>query len=188
MGYALAETLAEKGAEVMLISGPVSIKPKHKNIKPIFVESAKDMFIAAEKEFSECNIAIFAAAVSDYSVENTSGKKIKKKSDNLILKLSPSIDIAAEFGKQKRENQITVGFALETDNEIQNAKKKIKNKNFDFIVLNSLKDKGAGFAFDTNKVSIIDKYNNIERYELKSKKEVAEDIVNKILELIPKIQ
>ena len=188
MGYALAETLAEAGAEVILISGPVSIKPKHNNIKKISVESAEEMFNAAEKEFSECNISIFAAAVSDYSVENTSEIKLKKKSDDLTLILSPSADIALEMGKRKKNNQITVGFALETDNEIHNAEKKIKNKNFDFIVLNSLKDKGAGFAFDTNKVSIIDKYNNIERYELKSKKEVAKDIVNKILELIPKIK
>ncbi len=188
MGYALAETLAETGAEVILISGPVAIKPKHNNIKKISVESAEEMFNAAEKEFSECNIAIFAAAVSDYSVENTSEIKLKKKSDDLTLVLSPSADIALEMGKRKKNNQITVGFALETDNEIHNAEKKIKNKNFDFIVLNSLKDKGAGFAFDTNKVSIIDKYNNIERYELKSKKEVAKDIVNKILELIPKIK
>ena len=184
MGYALAETLAEKGAEVTLISGPVSLKPKHSNIKLISVESAEEMFKAADKNFPLCNIAIFAAAVSDYTVINTSETKLKKKSDDLTLKLSPSKDIAAETGKLKKENQITVGFALETDNEIQNAEKKIITKNFDFIVLNSLKDKGAGFVHDTNKISIIDKYNNIERYELKSKKETAQDIVNRIIELI----
>lgn len=184
MGYALAETLAEKGAEVTLISGPVSLKPKHSNIKLISVESAEEMFKAAGKNFALCNIAIFAAAVSDYTITDTSETKLKKKSDGLTLKLSPSKDIAAETGKLKKENQITVGFALETDNEIQNAEKKIITKNFDFIVLNSLKDKGAGFVHDTNKISIIDKYNNIERYELKSKKETAQDIVNRIIELI----
>ncbi|MCD4791722.1 MAG: bifunctional phosphopantothenoylcysteine decarboxylase/phosphopantothenate--cysteine ligase CoaBC [Bacteroidales bacterium] len=184
MGYALAETLAENGAEVKLISGPVSLKPKHKNIKLISVESAEEMFNAAHSIFPKCDIAIFAAAVSDYSAANTSETKLKKKPNDLILKLIPTKDIAAEAGKLKNENQITIGFALETDNEIQNAEKKINTKNFDFIVLNSLRDKGAGFIYDTNKISIIDKYNNIERFELKSKKEAAQDIVNKILELV----
>ncbi len=185
MGFALAEALAEKGAEVYLISGPVSIKPVHSAIKFISVESAEEMYKQSEKYFNICNIIIFAAAVADYTPAKPVNTKIKKKTASINIELKATKDIAAEFSKLKSKKQITVVFALETDNELKNALQKIQKKNFDFIVLNSLKDKGAGFAHDTNKISIIDKDNNIERFELKSKKEVAEDIIHKIIELIP---
>jgi len=184
MGYALAETAAEKGAEVCLISGPVNIKLNHKNINIINIESAEEMYQAVNQYYSEYDISIFSAAVSDYSVKNTFEEKIKKGPENFSLKLFPTKDIACEMGKLKKEKQVNIGFALETENEIENAQKKIKKKNFDLIVLNSLKDKGAGFGYDTNKISIIDKNNNIQRFELKTKKETAQDIINKIIDLI----
>lgn len=184
MAYALAENLANLGAKVNLVSGPVSLKAKHSNIKIFHVESAEEMYLATKRLFSTSNIIIFAAAVADYTPENKQLNKIKKKSDNLNLILKSTKDIAKELSNSKKDKQITVGFALETNNELENAKKKIRNKNFDFIVLNSLNDKGAGFAHDTNKITIIDKNNKIERFELKSKKEVAKDISNKIIKLI----
>ena len=185
MGFALAETLAEKGAEVTLITGPVSIKPVHSKINLISVESADEMYHQSKKKFSKNDIIIFAAAVADYTPAKPVDSKIKKKTSSINIELKATKDIAAELSKIKNKKQITVGFALETDNELKNAQKKILKKNFDFIVLNSLKDKGAGFAYDTNKISIIDKDNNIERFELKSKKEVAKDIIKKIIDLIP---
>ncbi len=188
MAYAIAENLANLGAEVNLVSGPVSLKTKHSNIKIFHVESAEEMFQATKKLFSKSNIIIFAAAVADYTPINLQANKIKKKSDNLNLILKSTKDIAKELSNRKKNKQITVGFALETNNELENAKKKIVNKNFDFIVLNSLNDKGAGFAHDTNKITIIDKNNKIERFELKSKKEVAKDISNKIIKLIPRLK
>ncbi len=188
MAYAIAENLANLGAEVNLVSGPVSLKTKHSNIKTFHVESAEEMFQATKKLFSKSNIIIFAAAVADYTPINLQANKIKKKSDNLNLILKSTKDIAKELSNRKKNKQITVGFALETNNELENAKKKIVNKNFDFIVLNSLNDKGAGFAHDTNKITIIDKNNKIERFELKSKKEVAKDISNKIIKLIPRLK
>ncbi|MCF6364677.1 MAG: bifunctional phosphopantothenoylcysteine decarboxylase/phosphopantothenate--cysteine ligase CoaBC [Bacteroidales bacterium] len=184
MGFALAETLAENGGDITLISGPVSIKPINKSINLINVESADEMYKQTKKHFNKQDIIIFAAAVADYTPKHQKNSKIKKKTDSLNIELIPTKDIAAELSNKKRKNQLTVGFALETDNELKNAQQKIKNKNFDFIVLNSLKDKGAGFAFDTNKITVIDKDNNIQRFELKSKKEVAEDITATIIELI----
>jgi len=186
MGFALAEVLSEKGAKVNLVSGPVSLKTNSENINIISVESAEEMFNETKKIFAENDIIIFAAAVADYTPQNPVNSKIKKKTNSLNIELKPTKDIAKELGKLKSKQQITVGFALETDNEIVNAQQKIAKKNFDFIVLNSLNDKGAGFAHDTNKISIIDKDNNIQEFELKSKKDVAEDIVNKIIELSSK--
>ncbi len=185
MGYALADVLAENGADVKIISGPVHIHPIQKNIKIISVESAEEMYNACIKEFKTNDIVIYAAAVADFTSEIKSNTKIKKESGNLIVNFQKTIDIALETSKLKQKNQITIGFALETDNEIENAERKILEKKLDFIVLNSLNDKGAGFAYDTNKISIIDKYNKIENFELKSKKEVAQDIMNKILSLLP---
>ncbi len=186
MGYALADIFSENGADVTLISGPVNLKTENQRIKTISVQNADEMFSETEKYFSKHNIIIFAAAVADYTPENPAQSKIKKKTDNLSIKLKPTKDIAKELGKRKKKNQITVGFALETDNELVNAQNKISKKNFDFIVLNSLKDKGAGFGYDTNKISIIDKDNNIKRFKLKSKTEVAKDILNKVVELLNK--
>ena len=136
------------------------------------------------RRFTGCDIAILAAAVSDFTPDSVADKKIKRGDNELIIKLKPTIDIAAELGKKKKVNQILAGFALETDNELENAISKMKRKNLDIIVLNSLKEKGAGFGFDTNRITIIDRNNNIDKFELKSKEEAARDILDKIVSMI----
>lgn len=181
MGYALAEACAKQGAEVILVSGPVMLQTKHPAIRRIDVESAQEMYDAATTLFPQADIAILSAAVADFTPETTADKKIKRKGDELVLNLRPTQDIAAALGAIKNENQLLVGFALETDNEVQNAQDKMKRKNFDFIVLNSLQDKGAGFRVDTNKITIIDRQQDTTAYETKSKQEVAEDIVEYIV-------
>ncbi len=180
MGFALAETCAEQGAEVTLVSGPVMLQTNHPNIHRIDVESASEMYEAATKHFPKADITILCAAVADFTPKSTADKKIKRKGDDLTVMLQPTQDIAAALGATKKKKQVLVGFALETDNELNNAKDKMKRKNFDFIVLNSLQDKGAGFRVDTNKVTIIDKHNGITAYDTKSKKEVAKDIIEAI--------
>jgi phosphopantothenoylcysteine decarboxylase/phosphopantothenate--cysteine ligase len=180
MGFALAETCAEQGAEVTLVSGPVMLQTNHPNIHRIDVESANEMYEAATKHFPKADITILCAAVADFTPKTTADKKIKRKGDDLTIMLQPTQDIAAALGATKKKKQVLVGFALETDNELNNAKDKMKRKNFDFIVLNSLQDKGAGFRVDTNKVTIIDKHNGITAYDTKSKKEVAKDIIEAI--------
>lgn len=183
MGYALAECCAERGAEVALISGPVSITAKHPNIRTISVESAEEMYQAATSEFASSDAAILCAAVADFTPETKAEQKIKREKDDLIIKLKPTQDIAAALGKLKKSNQVMVGFALETNDEVEHAKGKLERKNLDFIVLNSLNDKGAGFRHDTNKITIIDKENVIE-FPLKNKKEVATDIINHLAEIL----
>lgn len=183
MGYALAECCAERGAEVTLISGPVSITAKHPNIRTISVESAEEMYQAATNEFGSSDVTILCAAVADFTPELKADKKIKREKDDLIIKLKPTQDIAAALGKLKKDNQVMVGFALETNDEVEHAKDKLERKNLDFIVLNSLNDKGAGFRHDTNKITIIDKENVIE-FPLKNKKEVATDIINHLAEIL----
>lgn len=180
MGFALAETCAEQGAEVTLVSGPVMLQTNHPNIHRIDVESASEMYEAATRHFPKADITILCAAVADFTPKTTADKKIKRKGDDLTIMLQPTQDIAAALGATKKKKQVLVGFALETDNELNNAKDKMKRKNFDFIVLNSLQDKGAGFRVDTNKVTIIDKHNGITAYDTKSKKEVAKDIIEAI--------
>ena len=180
MGFALAETCAEQGADVTLVSGPVMLQTNHPNIHRIDVESANEMYEAATKHFPKADITILCAAVADFTPKSTADKKIKRKGDDLTIMLQPTQDIAAALGATKKKKQVLVGFALETDNELNNAKDKMKRKNFDFIVLNSLQDKGAGFRVDTNKVTIIDKHNGITAYDTKSKKEVAKDIIEAI--------
>lgn len=183
MGYCIAEELASKGAKVILISGKTHLKTLNPDIKLINIVSAQEMFDEAIKYFTQCNGAILCAAVADYKPEYVAPNKIKKTSQELTITLTPTCDILASLGKIKKENQILVGFALETDNEVENAKNKLKKKNLDFIVLNSLNDKGAGFEVSTNKITIIDKEEKVENFELKSKEEVAKDIVNKLIEL-----
>lgn len=183
MGYCIAEELASKGAKVILISGKTHIKTSNLNIKLINIVSAQEMFDEAIKHFPQCNGAILSAAVADYKPAITAPNKIKKTSQELSITLTPTCDILATLGKTKKENQVLVGFALETDNEVENAKNKLKKKNLDFIVLNSLNDKGAGFEVSTNKITIIDKEEKVENFELKSKEDVAKDIVNKLIEL-----
>ena len=182
MGFALAEVCAEQGAEVTLVSGPVVLQAKHPGIKRIDVESAREMYEAATKHFPKADITILCAAVADFTPKTTADKKIKRKGDNLKLELQPTQDIAAALGAVKKKKQVLVGFALETDNELQNAQDKMERKNFDLIVLNSLQDKGAGFRVDTNKVTIIDRHNGLTAYDTKSKREVAEDIVEFIVQ------
>lgn len=183
MGYSIAEELALKGAEVILVSGKTHLTIKHPNIKLINVVSADEMFCETTKYFPQSDIAILSAAVADFKPINVSETKIKKTGQDLTITLTPTSDILATLGKTKKENQILIGFALETDNEKENAIKKLKNKNLDFIVLNSLNDKGAGFETPTNKITIIDKNLDTQEYKLKTKEEVAIDIVNKLISL-----
>jgi phosphopantothenoylcysteine decarboxylase/phosphopantothenate--cysteine ligase len=184
MGYAIAEVCADAGAEVILISGPVSLEIKNINIQLIRVHTAEQMYSECVSCFHTCDAAILSAAVADFSPVQTLSKKVKREKADWNITFKPTKDIAAELGSMKKENQVLAGFALETDNEINNAIDKLKRKNFDFIVLNSLNDEGAGFGTDTNKICIIDKNNNIDNFELKSKQEVAVDIVNKLTALI----
>jgi phosphopantothenoylcysteine decarboxylase/phosphopantothenate--cysteine ligase len=181
MGYAIADELCSRGAEVTLVTGPVSINPKHQKVKIVKVNTASEMFEASTKCFATMDAAILAAAVADFTPSNPSNTKVKREGNEFKLELRPTEDIAANLGKMKSRNQILVGFALETNHELQNAQKKLESKNLDFIVLNSLNDAGAGFQVDTNLITIIDKHNNIEKSELKSKTAIAADIVNKLV-------
>ncbi|MBK7132918.1 MAG: bifunctional phosphopantothenoylcysteine decarboxylase/phosphopantothenate--cysteine ligase CoaBC [Bacteroidales bacterium] len=184
MGIALADAAAEFGAEVTLVLGPVSIAPSDNNVSVINVTTAESMASECIKKFPDCDIAILSAAVADFTPEKVKGAKIKKDGNELILKLKPTIDIAASLGRIKKESQLLAGFALETNNELDNAKEKLVRKNLDLIVLNSLRESGAGFGHDTNKITIIDRNNNIDKFELKSKEETAKDILNKIVSML----
>lgn len=179
MGYALAEECAARGAEVTLVSGPVNLSVNHPNINRIDVESAEQMYNACMSHYPTSDAGILCAAVADFTPECVADKKIKREKDDLTLNLRPTHDIAAALGKIKTDSQRLVGFALETNDETAHAQDKLKRKNFDFIVLNSLNDKGAGFRCDTNKITIIDS-GKAEEYPLKTKKEVAADIIDKL--------
>jgi len=183
MGFAIAKVAANLGAEVYLISGPSHQQITHSLVHRIDVVSAEEMYIAAHQYYTDVDIAILSAAVADYSPKKSATQKIKKKVSALEIKLMPTKDILASLGKMKK-HQFLVGFALETNNELENAKKKLKRKNLDAIVLNSLQDNGAGFATDTNKITFIDKDLNEKSFDLKSKVEVAKDIINEILNKI----
>ncbi|MFA7379690.1 MAG: bifunctional phosphopantothenoylcysteine decarboxylase/phosphopantothenate--cysteine ligase CoaBC [Bacteroidia bacterium] len=183
MGFALAEDFAAHGAEVILVTGPTDEKHHHPNIQRMDVVSAEEMYNTVTKEFKKCSIAVMSAAVADFTPQKVEIQKIKKNGDGLTLKLKKTKDILAELGKTKTRKQLLVGFALETNNEVENAKKKLNTKNLDFIVLNSLRTKGAGFGGHTNQVVFIDRNMDVTRFPLKSKQEVARDIVNKILAL-----
>lgn len=177
MGYALAKQLADSGAKVTLVSGPTSLTLGNPEIELIQVTGAEEMYESVLKRFPKCDIAIFAAAVADYTPKTKSDKKLKKTDVMREIQLKSTRDIAFEMGKLKQDHQLTIGFALETDNEQEHAANKLEKKNLDFIVLNSLNDEGAGFAHDTNQISIIDRDNNTIKFELKPKTEVAHDIV-----------
>jgi len=183
MGYELAEKAYVLGATVTLISGPTNLVA-NKGINKIDVRSAKDMFNAVAEEYLNSDVIIMAAAVADYTPENIASQKIKKSDKSLQINLKSTKDILATVGELKTDKQLLIGFALETTNEINNAKSKLSRKNLDFIVLNSLNDKGAGFGYDTNRITIIDKSNNVDKFELKPKSEVATDIFNKIISLL----
>lgn len=181
MGYAIADEAARRGAQVTLISGPVAISPSEAGVKVVHVESAREMLKACEAEFPNCDITVMTAAVADYAPAEILDHKIKREKDGLEqIALVKNPDIAATLGKCKKDGQLLVGFALETDNEIANAADKLKRKNLDMIVLNSLRDAGAGFRTDTNKVSLIYRDGKRTDYPLKSKREVAADIINAI--------
>jgi len=181
MGFAVAERLASLGAKVILVTGPVVLQCKNENIVRIDVVSAAEMHTQCLNYFGECNGAIMVAAVADFAPVIVDDQKIKRTSANYLLELRPNPDIAASLGKMKREDQVLVGFALETNDEEQNALLKLQKKNLDFIVLNSLRDSGSGFQHDTNKIKILDKSGTITNYDLKPKTEVAVDIVNKLI-------
>jgi phosphopantothenoylcysteine decarboxylase/phosphopantothenate--cysteine ligase len=180
MGFAIATVAADLGAEVFLISGPSQLQIKHSLVHRINVVSAAEMYQVVHKYFSEVDIAILSAAVADYTPKKTATQKIKKTALALEIELSPTKDILASLGAIK-QHQYLVGFALETNNELENAKSKLQRKNLDAIVLNSLQDEGAGFATDTNKITFIDNAMNEQSFELKSKVEVAKDIMNEII-------
>jgi phosphopantothenoylcysteine decarboxylase/phosphopantothenate--cysteine ligase len=185
MGFAIANAAANLGAEVFLISGPSSQQIKHSLVQRVDVVSAEEMYHAAHTYFKDVDIAILSAAVADYKPKNSASQKIKKTDAALEILLTPTKDILASLGAIKKQ-QFLVGFALETNNELENAKGKLKRKNLDAIILNSLQDKGAGFATDTNKITIIDKELNEKSFELKSKAAVAKDIINEIVNRIKK--
>ena len=183
MGIALALECANNGAKVNLVLGPSHIVVKHSNISVSKVESASEMFKMVNSYFKSSDIAIFAAAVADYTPSIVAKNKIKKSDEKLTISLLKTTDILSEMALKKTAKQFVVGFALETENELENAKEKLKSKNLDMIVLNSLNNKGAGFEHNTNKITIIDKQNNIFDFELKDKSEVAKDIIAKIMDL-----
>lgn len=182
MGFAIAEALAGEGAQVHLVTGPTHLHTNHPSISVKRVTSAEEMHHAVTAVFPQAHLAVLAAAVADYKPKTRAEQKIKKKDDALTLELTKTHDIAAALGAQKRNGQFIVGFALETENEQANALKKLETKNFDFIVLNSLNDPGAGFGHDTNKITIIDRQQCIKAFDIKNKDAVALDIVNAILE------
>lgn len=181
MGFAIAQELANQGAEVTLITGPTSLSKELNGINVISVNSADEMYSASVQQFTHSDISVLSAAVADYKPAKKADQKIKKKDEVFTLELVKTTDIAAELGKLKRNGQIIVGFALETENEEVNAEKKLASKNFDLIVLNSLNNPGAGFGHDTNKVTIISSSKKKVEFNLKSKTEVARDIVSTII-------
>ncbi|MFT4666974.1 MAG: phosphopantothenoylcysteine decarboxylase/phosphopantothenate--cysteine ligase [Patescibacteria group bacterium] len=181
MGIAIAEELANKGAAVTLVLGPSKEEIENENINVIRIRSAQEMYEACATVFPTTDISVLAAAVADYRPKTISTEKIKKSGNDLSIDLERTTDIAATLGKTKKKGQLLIGFALETNNEVENAKGKLERKNFDFIVLNSLQDKGAGFQHNTNKITIVGQNNKIKEFELKTKVEVAVDIVEEIV-------
>lgn len=184
MGIALADVAASYGADVELVLGPVNIRPSMPSVKVTNVTTASEMAAGCIEKFKYCDIAILSAAVADFTPEMVPDTKIKRGKDGLLLKLRPTTDIAASLGKMKKTSQLLAGFALETSEGLQEAREKLIRKNLDIIVLNSLRDKGAGFGYDTNRITIIDKNNNIHNFELKTKAEAARDILDAIASML----
>lgn len=184
MGFAIAEAFAAEGAEVHLVSGPVSLGTTTPGIELIRVTSAAEMYERCNELINKVDIAVFNAAVSDFTPVSPSGKKVKRGAEEWSIQLKPTRDIAAEMGRKKKKGQILVGFALETDNELEHARQKLEKKNLDLVVLNSMQDKGAGFGTDTNRVTMIDRQGNVAKYELKPKKQVANDLVHRVVKMI----
>lgn len=184
MGYAIAENAAARGASVVLVSGPTSLQPHHPNIQRIAVKSAQEMYAACLVEFANSDISIMSAAVADYTPVTVQATKIKKQEQAFHLELTKTKDILKELGIRKSNQQVLVGFALETDNELAHATEKLEKKNADLIILNSLQDFGAGFGTDTNKITIINKNKDIKTFDLLPKAKVAEIILTEILTLV----
>lgn len=182
MGYAIATSLAKRGAEVVLVSGPTNLPIEQANIQKIAVRSAQEMYEAANTYFEQSDVIVLSAAVADFTPLHKADQKIKKQAneEELVVRLKRTVDIAKTFGQKRNSQQCMVGFALETQNELDNAQRKLQSKNLDLIVLNSLNDPGAGFGHDTNKVKLINRAGEIKAIDLKSKVEIAEDIVNEV--------
>jgi phosphopantothenoylcysteine decarboxylase/phosphopantothenate--cysteine ligase len=181
MGICIADELANCGAEVVLVCGPSVIKSKNSSVKRVDVVSAKEMFEACKQHFESADITVCSAAVADYAPKHIASQKIKKKDQELILELAKTPDILAYLGEHKKTKQVLVGFALETENEFQNAETKLKSKHLDMLILNSLNDEGAGFGYTTNKISILSPNQPPKNFDLKSKADAAKDIVNEII-------
>lgn len=183
MGYAIATAFASEGAEVYLISGPVSEEMRASGVEIVHITSAKEMYDACKGLIDRVDVAVFNAAVSDFTPVKSSAKKVKRGKEEWTLRMKPTVDIAAEMGRIKKRGQLFVGFALETDHELEHAQAKLQNKNLDLIVLNSLKDEGAGFGTETNRVTMIDRSGKTKVYELKPKSQVAEDLVDRVIKM-----
>ena len=184
MGIALADAAAEYGAEVDLVLGPVGLLPQNKAIRIFNVVSASEMADECIALFDKCDIAILAAAVADFTPERVEERKVKRTDGEFLLRLKPTSDIAESLGGRKKSGQIVAGFALETHNEMANASKKLERKHLDLIIMNSMQDQGAGFGYKTNRITIIDINNNIDKFELKTKEEAARDILDKIVSMM----
>ena len=182
MGYAIARAFAEAGANVILVSGPTALPLPHPAVRRVDVTSAQQMYEAANREFATADVVILSAAVADYTPAHPADQKIKKKEATFSIELSKTVDIAATLGQQKRAGQVLVGFALETNDEMENARKKLISKNLDLIVLNSLRDVGAGFGHDTNKITVIDRDGPVHEFDLKLKDELARDLLSLVTE------
>ncbi|REA57685.1 bifunctional phosphopantothenoylcysteine decarboxylase/phosphopantothenate--cysteine ligase CoaBC [Dyadobacter luteus] len=181
MGYAIANAFAMAGAQVTLVSGPTSIKVSDTDISVIHIQTAQQMFEATESHFEGSDLVIFSAAVADYTSEQVASQKIKKQGSAMVLNLKKTTDIAGTLGSEKKPGQLLIGFALETEKELEYAIDKMQRKNLDYIILNSLNDAGAGFAHDTNKISVIDTNKEVTHFTMKSKDEVAQDILDIVL-------
>lgn len=181
MGYAIAEALHNQGADVIVVSGPVSISTSIPSDKIELIRSADEMLAACRNYFSEIDVAIFAAAVADYKPAFVNSSKIKKESEPFTINLIPNPDIALEFSKVKTQQQVSIGFALETDDLIANGRKKLLKKKFNYIILNSPHESGSGFGYDTNQIKIMNCDGHLKDFQLKSKQEVAADIINECL-------
>lgn len=184
MGFELAKNILSRGGKVILVSGPTKLDLQHERLDLIKIKSANEMLSAVQENWKDCNLGVFAAAVADYRPKNIADQKIKKKDENINIELIKNPDILSWAGGQKENNQILVGFALETNDLIENATSKLNRKNLDFIIANTLENEGAGFGHDTNQITIIDKQNNITNFELMSKTDVATEIVNYYIKLL----
>ncbi len=184
MGFAIADAFAQRGADVTVVAGPTILGPANRMVKVVRVTTAAEMYSACLDRVEATDIALFSAAVADFTPDISASRKIKRGKGDFSIRLKPTKDIAAELGKKKREDQFFIGFALETNDGLKNATGKLKMKNLDLIVLNSLEDEGAGFGTETNKVMLIDKSGNIDNFGLKLKTEVARDIVEKTIKML----